>query len=205
MKAVRLGGAIGGMATLGLLLAFARIPPFDFVVLLLFAIFLMVGGTLGAACVLAWQNIRQTPSLVLRVGGLLALLSLLLLASPSMEWQSARIFLASADSAQGVVTRRYVRGGVHFFVSYETDSAAYDVRATAKRSQLHLLEGDSVTIYFDPQRPWAGEMGRPGPDWATKGKQVAVVWALGGIILSGYAPKAVHWATSYQKGRWSVS
>lgn len=162
----------------------SSIPPFDLFVWLIVAILAALGGCLGGGVVLAWQHAKQSPALIGRVAGMLAVLSLFFLAPSAVDEYRAREFLARTDSTRGIISAEY-RGGF-LIISYLVGPSRLEIRDRIRPGQAELGKSDSVRVYYDPEAPASATIWRPGPDWRSVSRQLAAFWAIGGVLLLGY-------------------
>jgi hypothetical protein len=149
-----------------------------------------VGGCLGGAVVLAFINVRRSPAALLKALVFLSAISLLVLVPHGADAFRARRFLAHADSAQGVVSRRYHRGGKHLWVSYVAGDRSGIVSDRARRSTFDLQVGDTAWVFVDATVPARATIGRPGPDWTSAFRTLAQLWAVSGVLFLGYGVSA---------------
>ena len=182
----RIGVAVGAIGTAVFLLRASSALPFDVLTWSVFAFVVACGGAFVGGAVLAWQNAREAPEIVLRAAGLLALLSLLPLGHHYREARKAAAFMETADSARGVVVRRYVRGGLHLTVTFQVNADPHSVMRKVRSQERDLRVGDSIWVYFQPGAPQEAFVGKPGPDPQTTFMWLAIIWVIGGVLLLGY-------------------
>jgi hypothetical protein len=186
LTSFRVGFAVGAAGMAVYLLRTSSRLPFDWLTWSVFAFVVACGGAFIGGVVLAWQNARQAPEILLRAAALLGLISLLPLGLHYSKVREAGTFMATADSARGVVTRRIVRGGVGLTVNFPVNADTLSVRRLVRSRESHLTMGDSIWVYFQPGAPQDAFVGRPGPDWEPTLQWLAIIWVMGGVLLLGY-------------------
>jgi hypothetical protein len=182
----RIGVAVGAVGMAIFVLRTSGVPPFDLFSWVLVALLIACGGALVGGAVLAWQNVRQAPGILLRAAALLALLSLLPLGLHYGKVRKAAAFMETADSTRGVVTKAIVRKGLHLTVSFRVNADTHSVTRKARSQERHLAVGDSIWVYFRPGAPQEALVGRPGPDPKPTFTWLAIIWVIGGVLLLGY-------------------
>lgn len=201
MSSLRRAGLIGAGFAVGLFTGNAGFPPLaavlDPILWFVFAVLASIGAFFGAAVVLAWRHVRESPRWLLGT-----LLGLLLLSQPVVgpfirESRDTQRFLATADSVQGVVASKYVRGQVHVIVEYRADGRSYRVTKTGANPYLGTRafsqweRGDSIPVYYQPAAAEAVLVGHPGPDRRVLLESLAKVWSIWGLLLTAYLPLLV--------------
>lgn len=201
MSSLRLAGLIGAGFAVGAFTADVGPPPLsavlDPILWLVYAVLASVGAVFGVAVVLAWQHVRESPRWLFGT-----LLGVLLLSQPvvgpfNRESRDTQRFLATADSTQGVVLSKYVRGGVHLIVEYRVGDQPYRIQKTGKNPYWgtpafsQWKRGDSIWVYYQPTGPEAVLVGHPWPDRRALIESLAKVWSIWGLLLTAYLPLIV--------------
>lgn len=201
MSALRTAGLIGAGMAIGAFTADAGPPPLDALLDVFIWLFYGVVASTGAfsavSAVLAWRHVRESPRWLWGTLIGLLLLSLPILSSFIRETREMQRLVATADSTGGVVTNKYVRGGVYLVVEYQAGGQLYRVR---KRGANPIIgtpafsrwqRGDSIPVYYQPTAPEAVLVGHRGPDRRVLFESLAKAWGLWGLLLTAYLPLIV--------------
>ena len=201
MSRLRAAAVVGAMLAVAYVTWDGGPPPlsavFDPVVYLVFAFIGLGGAFAGVSVVLAWQHARESPRWLLATLGGLVVLSLPVVWSFVRETRDTRRFLATADSTEGVVTNKYVRGGVHLVVDYEVARQAHRIEKVGENPYLGTPafsgweRGDSIWVYYSSTTPEVVLVGHPGPDRRAMIESLAKVWSLWGVLITAYLPLIV--------------
>lgn len=195
LSALRIGVVVGGAAgaALSLMALLPGIGP-SVVAWLVLAVAtgasVCVGAGVGGGTVLAYGNVRSSPLAVTRALVILIAMSLFVVAPYGVDALRAQVFLAHADSTQGVVTGTYYRGGKRLTVHYAAGDSSRVVSDIARRATLELAEGDPAWVFWDGTDPTRATVGRPGPDWRTAYGLLAPLWVIGSIVVLAYGVRA---------------
>jgi hypothetical protein len=182
----RIGMLLGALSMAVYLLWGSTSLPYDVLTWSFFAFVVACGGLFVGGVVHAWQKAREAPETIIRSAGVLVLLSFLALGPHFREVRKAAVFMQTADSARGLITREYIRGGLRLTVSFQVNSERHTVRRKARWQERDLRTGDSVWIYFQPEAPPEALVGRPGPDPFVTLHWLAIIWVVGGVLILGY-------------------
>jgi len=206
MSAVRRGAIVGAALALGYL-AWVEIPVplsaileavLDPVIYLVLAIIGLAGAFVGVSVVLAWRHARESPRWLAATFVGLLLMSVLVVQPFVRETRSTRQFLATADSTKGVVTHKYVRGGIHLVVDYVVAGQPHQTRKVGANPHwgtpafAEWQRGDSIWVYYQPAVPDVTLVGHPGPEWRALIEALVKVWTIWGVLLTAYLPLIVH-------------
>ena len=146
-----------------------------------------LGALYGASLPRLVLNLRHSRTLPLGPTIILTLLSVLVLYSHFDQAASARVFLATADSAKGVVTQTFRRDGPRLVATYEVASQAYRVISPPGVDSLaRFAAGDSIWLYFPPEAPDSAHFGHPSADASRTRRQLLWIWLGAGPILWAY-------------------
>ncbi|HEY3116222.1 MAG TPA: hypothetical protein VGK54_05730, partial [Chloroflexota bacterium] len=156
----------------------------------LIALSAAVGGYLGCEVVVAFAHVRHSPVALLKAFVFLMPVSLFVLAPYSVDAFRAHMFLAHADSAQGVVTGAYHRGGKHLRMSYVVGDSSRVVTDMARRDTYQLEAGDTAWVFWDVTVPTRATIGRPAADWPSGFSSLVPVWLIGGVLFLAYGINA---------------
>lgn len=186
---------------LGAFTANAAPPPLraflDPVVWVVYALVALVGAFSAISVILASRHVRQSPRWLWGTLAGLLLLSLPLLSSDRQKSRQMDRFLATADSVQGVVANKYVRGGIRLVVEYRADGQTYRVTRTGANPHLgtpafrQWERGDSIRVYYQPQSPQRVLVGRRSPDRRLLLESLVKMWGVWSVLLTAYLPLAV--------------
>jgi hypothetical protein len=196
-----MAGLIGAGMAVGAFTADVGLPPLDVVlypmIWFVYAFLALVGAFFAVSAVLAWRHVRQSAAWLLAT-----LLGVVLLSYPPVSsfvhrGREMQRFVATADSAQGVVVNKYVRGGVRLVVEYRVDGQTYRVRRTGANPHLGTPAfsewrcGDTIQVYYQPGTPKVVLVGHRGPDRRALFESLAKVWSFWGLVLTAYLPMTV--------------
>ena len=187
---MRVGVAAGAAIAATLVLTSMGGAPPDAFAWLIVAFIAAAGGCVGSAVVLAFVHVRRSPVALLKAIVFLSAVSVFYLVPYSIDAFRARSFLAHADSAQGVVTHTYQRGGKHLWVRYVAGNSPGVVSDRARSATSDLKVGDTVWVFSDPTVPARATIGRPGTDWTGALRSLVPLWAIGGVLFLGYGVNA---------------
>jgi hypothetical protein len=160
--------------------------PTDAFVWFIVALSAAAGGYLGCEVVIAFAHVRHKPVALLKATVFLVFVSLLVLVPTTADALRARWFLAHADSAQGIVSRTYDRGGKHLWMSYVAGDSSRVVSDMARRATYQLKVGDTAWVW-DMKVPTRATIGQPQPDWPSGFHLLVPVWLIG---VSCFSPTA---------------
>lgn len=195
---LRTAGLVGAGMALGAWTAGVGPPPLDavldWVLWFFYALLALAGAFFGVSAVLAWRHVRESSWWLLGT-----LLGLLLFSQPVVsayvrESREMQRFLATADSTQGVVADKYVRGSVNLVVEYQVGRRTYRAR---KRRPTHWWgpqsfsewqRGDSIWVYYQPAAPKTVLAGYRTPDRHALFESLALTWSVWGLLLTAYLP-----------------
>ena len=187
---MRVGVAAGAGVAATLVLTSMGGAPSDAFAWFIVAFIAAAGGCLGGAVVLAFVHVRRSPVALLRAIVFLSAVSVLVLVPYSVDAFRARSFLAHADSAQGVVSRTYHRGGKHLWVSYVVGDSRGVVSDRARSAASDLQVGDTAWVFYDATVPARATIGHPEPDWTSAFRSLVPLWAIAGVLFLGYGVNA---------------
>ncbi len=187
---MRVGIAAGAAVAATLVFTSTGGAPPDAFAWIIVAFIAAAGGCVGGAVVLAFVHVRRSPVVLLKAIVFLSAVSVLFLVPYSVDAFRAHTFLAHADSAQGVVTRTYHRGGKHLWVRYVISNSPGVVSDRARSATPDLEVGDTVWVFSDPTVPARATIGHPGPDWTSALRSLVPLWAIGGVLFLGYGVNA---------------
>lgn len=135
-----MAGLIGVGMALGAWTAEVGLPPLDVAldsaIWFVYAFLALVGAFFAVGAVLAWRHVRQSPAWLLATLLGVVLLSYSPVSSFVHRGREMRRFVATADSTQGVVADKYIRGGVRLVVDYRVNGQTYRVRRTGANPAL---------------------------------------------------------------------
>jgi len=195
MTPARIGATISGTIALLLILVTTRFPWFDAVAWFLALLASGLAAVYGAAVVRTIQQIRRQPRSLFVPVLILIGLSGFPLYSHYRQAREARQFLATADSARGVVTRTIVRGGIHLVAQFKAGTRLVQVWSPGGVDSLtKFVVGDSIWLYFPPAMPDSAHFGHPSADSAGTRNRLLLLWLGGGPLLCGYGGSIVYFA-----------
>lgn len=213
MSSLRRAGLIGAGFAVGLFTGNAGLPPLaavlDPILWFVFAVLASIGAFFGAAVVLAWRHVRESPRWLFGTFLGLLLLSQPVVGSFIRESRVTQRFLATADSVQGVVANKYVRGHVHLIVEYRAGGRSYRVTKTGANpvwgtpAYSQWKRGDSIPVYYQAAAPEIVLVGHPGPELRALLESLAKRWIIGGLLLTAYLPLLVRGLRRSLAVRWS--
>ena len=186
LTALRVGIAAGAGIAAGLMLFSLRGAPIDAFAWFVVGFIVAAGGYLGGEVVLAFAHVRHSPIVLVKAGAFLIAVSMLVLVPTIVDDFRARMFLAHADSAPGIVTGAYHRGGKHLRMSYMTGDSTRVLTDRARPSTSELQVGDTAWAFWDVKVPSRATIGRPEADWPGSLRLLLPVWLLGGVLFLAY-------------------
>ena len=189
-NALLVGIAAGAAIGAALLLISAEGPPPDVFVWFIVALTAAVGGYLGCEVVIAVKHVLHSPVALLKAFVFLIPVSLAALAPYSVDAVRAHVFLAHADSARGIVTRTYFRGGKNIWMSYPGGDSSRVVTDLARADTYQLEVGDSGWVYWDAKVPTRTTIGRPEADWSSGFSSLVPVCLVGAVLFLAYSVDA---------------
>lgn len=202
MSALRTAGLIGAGMAVGVFTADVGPPPpvalLDVFIWLFYGVIASTGAFFAVSAVLAWRHVRKSPRWLWGTLVGLLLLSVPLVSSFIHQSREMERFLATADSTQGAVADKYVRGGVRLVVEYQAGDQSYRVRKTGAKPYIgtpafsQWQRGDSIPVYYQPTAPGAVLVGHRSPDRRALFESLAKVWSVCGLLLTAYLPLLVH-------------
>ena len=206
MSRLRRAAVIGATLAVGVFIWEDGPPPLADIMhgtFLVYAFIALVGAFAAISVVLAWQHLRESP------GWLIAtLIGLLLVSVPAVwpfvrETREAQRFLETADSTQGVVVSKYVRGAIYLIVEYEVAGQTHQIEKRGANPRVgtqafsQWKRGDSISVYYQPATPEVALVGHPGPDRRALLESLAKLWSVCGVLLMAYLPLAVRGIRSW--------
>ncbi len=190
LSALRIGVAAGAAIGAALVLISLRGVPSDGFGWFIVALSGAVGGYLGCEVVIAFKHVRHSPVALLKAFVFLIPVSLLVLAPYSVDAFRAHRFLADADSALGILTRTYYRGGKHLWMNYAAGDSSRVVTDMARRDTYQPKVGDTARVFWDKKVPTRATIGRPAADWPSGFRSLVPVWLIGGVLFLAYGVNA---------------
>jgi hypothetical protein len=184
--------------TLALILYLARVPPPDALAWFLVLVVCGIGGLYVATWYQALRRVLVDPSLLLRLALVLALPSMLVVASCLNDARTASTYLASADSSRGRVTWVSTRGDTYVAVDFPAGRLGTPATGQAPDLTPRVAVGDSLWVYYPRGMPDSAVVKRPTADVGHMYVLLGWVWLLGGPILLAFGGR-LRWSDHFPR------
>ena len=186
LSAWRIGIVVGAGVGAAWMLISEQDVLWDSFAWFLIALSAAAGAYLCGELVIALARVRRSPVALLKAAAFLILVSMLALLPTTVDAVRAHWFLAHADSALGVVTQTYHRGGKHIWVSYRAGDSSRVAEDIARDDTYRLETGDTARVYWEANAPTRATIGRPAADWGSGIRWLGPVLLIGGVLFLAF-------------------